>query len=172
MTTRQHDATISGPSAAGEQPAGQVRFRTTIVQSGKSITGIEVPADVVARLGTGKRMPVRVRINGFTYRGSIAVMGGKFMISLSAENRKNAGVAGGDEVEVDLELDTAPREVTVPADLAAALARDPVAKRVFEALSYSRKQVHTLSVDSAKTDETRARRVAKAIEALRAEAVG
>jgi hypothetical protein len=169
---RQQNAAISGGSAGGERPARQVRFRTTIVQSGKSITGIEVPAGVVASLGTSKRLPVRVTINGYTYRSTIAVMGGRFMISLSAENRKSAGVSGGGETEVVLELDEAPREVTVPADLAEALAEDPEAKRVFDGLSYSRKQAHVLSVEGAKTSDTRQRRIAKAIGALRADAAG
>src|ERR1035441_7176295 len=109
-----------GQPASGAAAGPQAAFRTTIVQSGKSITGIEVPAEIVARLGPGKRPPVRVTVNGYTYRSTVAVMGGAYMVALSAENRAQAGVAGGDEAEVTLELDTSPREVTVPADLALA----------------------------------------------------
>jgi hypothetical protein len=97
-----------------------MRFRATIEQSGKTATGIRVPDDVVAGLGAGKRPSVRVTIRGHTYRSTVASMGGAFMVGVSAENRATAGVVGGDEVDVDIELDTAPREVTVPADFAKA----------------------------------------------------
>lgn len=102
-----------------------MRFRTTIVQSGKNTTGIQVPGEVMEALGAGKRPAVTVTVNGYRYRSTVASMGGVAMVSLSAEHRAGAGVAGGDEVEVDLELDTAPREVEVPADLAAALDAEP-----------------------------------------------
>ncbi len=154
----------------GENP--RIRFRTTIRQTGKSTTGIEVPAELVAQLGTSKRPPVSVTINGYTYRSTVASMGGAFLVSLSAENRTQAGVAGGDEADVELVLDTAPREVTVPPDLADALARAPAAKQRFDALSYSRQQAHVLSVESAKTADTRARRIAKAISELVGEPAG
>ncbi|HEY0443490.1 MAG TPA: YdeI/OmpD-associated family protein, partial [Candidatus Limnocylindrales bacterium] len=110
---------------------------------------------------------VRVTINGFTYRSTIAVMGGDYMVGVNADNRAGAGVQGGDEVDVDIELDTAPREITVPVDLAAALDAEPAAKRTFDALSYSNKSWHTLQVEGAKTDETRFRRIARSIEILR-----
>lgn len=145
-----------------------MRFRTTILRAGKTATGIRVPDEVVEALGTGKRPPVRVTINGFTYRSTVAVMGGTFLVGLSAENRAGAGVAGGDDVEVDIELDSAPRELTVPADLAEALDREPAARRFFDGLSYSKRQWHMLSVEGAKTDETRQRRIAKSVEMLRA----
>jgi len=101
----------------------------------KTATGIEVPAEVVAGLGQGQRPPVRVTIGDYSYRTTVARMGGQFLISLSAENRAAAGVAAGDEVDVDLELDDAPREVEVPADLAAALARDDAARAAFDSLA-------------------------------------
>jgi hypothetical protein len=145
-----------------------MRFRTTIVQSGKTATGIPVPDDIVEALGSGKRPAVRVTINGFTYRSSIAVIDGSYMVGVSAENRAGAGVAGGDEVDVDIELDTAPREVTVPAELAAALDGEPDARRTFDALSYSNQSWHVLQVTGAKTDETRQRRIAKSVAALKA----
>jgi hypothetical protein len=97
-----------------------VRFRTTIQQSGKTATGIQVPAEVIEALGGGKRPAVTVTINGYTYRSTVAVMGGRYMVGVNAEHRARAGVAGGEEVDVDIDLDTAPREVSVPADFAVA----------------------------------------------------
>lgn len=144
-----------------------MRFRTSIKQSGKTATGIQVPDEVVEALGSGKRPAVKVTINGYTYRNTIAVMGGAFMVGVSAEHRAGAGVAGGDEVDVDIELDTAPREVTVPTDFATALDAEPAARQTFEGLSYSNKSWHVLQVTGAKTDETRQRRIARSIAALR-----
>lgn len=145
-----------------------MRFHTKILQSGPTATGIEVPAEVVEGLGAGKRPAVKVTINGFTYRSTVAVMGGAYMIGVSAENRAGAGVKGGDEVDVDLELDTEPREVSVPDELAAALAAEPEAQETFDRLSYSNKSWHVLQVTGARTEETRQRRIAKSIEALKA----
>jgi hypothetical protein len=145
-----------------------MRFRTTLLQSGKTATGIRVPDEVVEALGAGKRPAVNVTINGYTYRNTIAVMGGEYMVGVSAEHRAGAGVAGGDTIDVDIVLDTAPREVTVPDDFAAALDGDPDARRTFDGLSYSNKSWHVLQVDGAKTDETRQRRIAKSLDALRA----
>ena len=144
-----------------------MRFRTTIQQSGKTATGIQVPDEVVEALGSGRRPAVKVTINGYTYRNTVAVMGGVYMIGVSAEHRAGAGVAGGDEVDVDVELDTAPREVTVPADFAAALDAEPNARRTFDGLSYSNKSWHVLQVTGAKTDETRQRRIAKSVDLLK-----
>jgi hypothetical protein len=144
-----------------------MRFRTTIQQSGKTATGIEIPQEVVEALGAGKRPPITVTINGFTYRSTVAVMGGRFMVGVSAENRAGAGVEGGDTVDVDIELDTAPREVDVPADLAAALDEEPKARSIFDGLSYSNKGWHVSQVTGAKTDETRKRRIAKSVAALK-----
>ncbi len=143
-----------------------MRFHTTILQGDKTATGIHVPDEVVEGLGAGKRPKVLVTINGYTYRNSIAVMGGTYMVGVSAEHRAGAGVAGGDEVDVDIELDTAPREVVVPEDFAAALDAVPVARRTFDALSYSNKSWHVLQIDGAKSDETRQRRIAKSVEIL------
>ena len=144
-----------------------MRFRSSVVLNGKTATGIQVPDEVVERLGSGKRPAVNVTIRSYTYRTTVAPMGGRFWIPLSAEHREGAGVSAGDDVDVGIELDTAPRVVTVPKDLAAALKRDPAAKAAFEALSYSGKRRHVLSVEGAKTDETRARRIDKAIAELR-----
>ena len=144
-----------------------MRFRTMIKQSGKTATGIRVPDAIVEGLGAGKRPAVRVTINGFTYRSTIAVMGGAYMVGVSAENRAGARVAGGDEVDVDIELDTAPREVTLPADFGAALDAEPEARRTFNKLSNSNKGWHVSSIEGAKTDETRQRRIVKSVDALR-----
>ena len=143
-----------------------MKFRTTIVQDGNN-TGIRVPDEVIAQLGAGKRPPVRVTLNGYTYRNTVAVMGGAFMISVSKDVREKAKVKGGDELEVELELDTAPREVSVPADLAAALEADPAAKGFFDGLSYSRKSWHVLQVEGTKNPETRQRRMEKSVAMCR-----
>lgn len=144
-----------------------MRFHATIERSGKTATGIRIPDEIVEALGSGKRPQVRVTINGFTYRSTVAVMGGAYMVGVSADNRAGAGVAGGDEVDVDIELDTAPREVTVAADFAAALDAEPAARRTLNGLSYSNRSWHVLQVEGAKTDETRQRRIAKSVEMLR-----
>ncbi len=144
-----------------------MRFRTTIELGGKTATGIRVPDEVVTSLGSSKRPAVHVTINGYTYRSTVASMGGQFMLPLSAEHRASAGVAAGDEVEVDIELDTEPREVAIPPDVADALAQDAEARRFFEGLSYSNKQRVVLSIEGAKTAETRQRRLAKAVGLLR-----
>jgi hypothetical protein len=133
---------------------------------GKTATGLEVPTEVVDALAKGKRPPVRVTINGYTYRSTIAVMGGRYLIPLSAENRSGADVAAGDEVDVDVEFDDSPREVVVPADLAAALDRDPAIRQRFDALSFTMRREHARSVAEAKTDETRQRRIAKIVAGL------
>ncbi len=144
-----------------------MKFRAIIELAGKTATGIEVPAAVVTRLGSSKKPAVRVTINGYTYRSTVASMGGRFMLPISAEVREAASVAAKDKVDVDVELDTAPREVTVPPDFAHALTRDPAAKRLFEGLSFSNKQRIVIAIESAKTPETRERRIAKAVGALR-----
>jgi hypothetical protein len=144
-----------------------MKFHSTVLLGGKTATGIPVPSEVVEGLGPSKRPAVRVTIRGYTYRSTVTPLGSQFMLPLSAENRQGAGVAAGDTVEVDLELDTAPREVTVPPDFAAALDRDPEARQFFEKLSFSHKQRHVLAIDQAKTAETRQRRIEKAVSMLR-----
>jgi len=143
-----------------------MKFRTTLLQSGKTAVGIQVPHEVVEALGAGKRPPVRVTINGYTYRNTIAVMGGLFMVGVSAEHRAHAHVAGGDEVDVDIELDTEPRAVTLPPEFSQALEREPDARRTFEGLSYSRQQALVLPIHQAKTPEIRQRRIERALLAL------
>jgi bacteriocin resistance YdeI/OmpD-like protein/uncharacterized protein DUF1905 len=145
-----------------------MRFHATIALHGKSATGIEVPADVVAALGQGKRPKVTVTINGYSYPSTVGVMGGVSLIPVSADVRAKAGVAAGDEVDIDLVLDAGPRTVEVPADLAAALASVPAARQAFDKLSYSGQQRYVLGIEQAKTAETRGRRVEKAVTELAA----
>ena len=144
-----------------------MRFRATIELAGKTATGIPVPAEVVETLGSGKKPPVRVTIGGHTYRTTVASRGERYLVPLSAENRERAGVAAGDQVDVDLELDTEPRTVAVPRDLADALASAPEASKFFDDLSFSQQQWYVIPIEQAKTPETRARRVTKAIDMLR-----
>jgi hypothetical protein len=144
-----------------------MRFRATIQLEGKTATGFRVPPEVVAGLGGGKRPAVTVTIGGHTYRSTVAAYGDVFMLPLAAEHRVAAGVAAGDVVEVELAPDTAPREVEVPVDLAAALTGEPEARAFFDGLSYSNRRWFVLSVEGAKTPETRQRRVDKAVTMLR-----
>jgi len=141
-----------------------MRFHSTLELGGKTATGIEVPEDVVAALGPSRRPHVCVAINGHTYRSTVAPLGGRFMLPVSAENRQSAGVAPGDEVEVDIEFD---RVVTVPADFGEALDADRDARRSFDKMSYSHQLRHVLSIEGAKTPETRQRRITKAVSILR-----
>ncbi len=142
-------------------------FRGALLQVGNN-TGIEVPEEVVEALGGGKKPKVVVDVNGFEYRSSIAVMGGKFMIPFSSDKRESTGIKGGDRIEVTLTLDLAPREVAIPADFAAALTAEPEAKAFFDGLAYSHQLRHVLAITDAKTEDTRTKRIAKAMEMLRA----
>jgi len=143
-----------------------MKFKALIEQGGKTATGICVPEQIVTGLGSSRRPAVRVTIDGYQYRSTVASMGGRFMLPLSAEHREKAGLAAGETVEVDLELDTAPRQVQVPDDLASALKRDTRAGAAFDRLSYSNKLRHVLAVEGAKSPETRQRRIAKTVSDL------
>lgn len=143
-----------------------MRFNATVELGGKTATGIEVPVAVVESLAAGKKPAVKVTIAGHTYRTTVGSMGGRSMIPLSAENRQAAGVVAGDEVEVEIELDTEPRELVVPDDFASALDAVPAARVFFDGLSYSNRRRFTLSIDDAKTPETRQRRIDKAVATL------
>lgn len=144
-----------------------MKFRAKILATGKTAAGIIVPEEIVAGLGKSRHPAVKATINGYTYRSSIAVMGAKFMLGVSNEVRANAKVAAGETVDIEVVLDTEPRKVTVPADLAAALKKDAKAKKFFDDLSYSHQRWYTLWIESAKKTETRDARVAKAITMLR-----
>jgi hypothetical protein len=143
-----------------------MQFRTLVRLEGKTATGLEVPPAVVEALGAGKRAKVVVTINGYSYRSSVAPYSGVYMLPLAAEHRDAAGVAAGETIDVDLVVDTEVRAVVAPADLAAALDADAAARKAFDALSYSNQRRHVLSIEDAKTPETRARRVAKVLERL------
>ena len=143
-----------------------MRFRTTVELGGKTATGIEVPDEVVAGLGSHKRPPVRVTIGNYTYRSTIARMGGRFLLPVSAEVRRGAGVAAGDEIDVEVVLDDAPREVRVPNDLAAALAAVDGARARFDALNYTSRKEAVRGVEEAKAAATRERRIAKVVDGL------
>jgi hypothetical protein len=128
---------------------------------------IVVPDAIVEAIGAGKRPKARATINGYAWRTSIAPMSGQFWLGVSAEVRAAAGVAGGDDVDVELEIDDAPREVEVPADFAAALAAHPNEKARFEKLPYSHQRRHVMAIEAAKASETRARRIGRALKILR-----
>ena len=144
-----------------------MKFHAVVEQGGKTATGITVPDEIVAALGAGKKPAVSVTINGYTYRTSIATVSGSFKVGVSAEVREAAGVKGGDELDVEIALDTARREVAVPPDFAAALGAEPAAQATYERISYSEKRWFVLGIEDAKTPETRQRRIDKAIERLR-----
>jgi hypothetical protein len=161
------DTTLNRPAQVGDRKSA-IRFHTTLLRAGKTATGIQIPDEVIARLGSGKRPAVRITINGYSYRSTVAVMGGRFMVGVSAENREKASVEGGDELDVVIELDNEPREVAVPPEFAAELDRDPKARKRFEALSYSKKKLLLRGIVDAKTEETRRRHIDRALAELRA----
>jgi bifunctional DNA-binding transcriptional regulator/antitoxin component of YhaV-PrlF toxin-antitoxin module len=139
------------------------KFRISILQAeGMNATGIVVPDEVVEKLGAGKKPKVAVTLKGYTYRSTVAVMGGKYMLPLAKEHRDAAGVKANDKVEVTLELDTAPREVEVPKDLAAALRKAGLTKD-FAALAFTHRKEHVRAIEEAKAPETRLRRIEKAV---------
>ena len=142
-------------------------FRAVIVQTGKTACGIEVPEAVVDALGGSRRPAVVVTLDHYTYRSTVAPMNGGFWVGVNSEHREASGLKGGDAVQVTLALDTAPRELEVPTELAAALAADPTAKAFFDGLSHSNKRVFTLSVEGTNNPETKARRVEKAVLLMR-----
>jgi Bacteriocin-protection, YdeI or OmpD-Associated/Domain of unknown function (DUF1905) len=142
-----------------------MRFSTTLFQTGNN-TGIEVPDDVVTALGAGKRPAVVVNVNGFEYRSTVAVMGGRYLLPFSAERRKDSGISGGDAIDVELTLDTAPRTVELPDDLREALGADTVAASAWDTLAPSAKKADLTSVLGAKAADTRARRIATIVAKL------
>lgn len=143
-----------------------MRFTATLEQARKTATGFVVPDEVVEGLGAGRRPKVTVTVGGHSYPSSIASMGGRYMLPVSAANREASGLRAGDEVEVEVVLDDGPRELVVPDDLAAALAAEPAARAFFEGLSYSERRWFTLQVEGAKKAETRRRRVATLTQRL------
>ncbi len=140
-----------------------MKFHTTLLQpEGRSVTGIEIPAAIIEALGGGKKPAVSLTVNGYAYRNTVAVMGGKYMVSFSSDHRAASGLKGGDAIEVDITLDTAPRTVDLPEDFAAAL--DAAGLRpAFDTLAPSHRKEHVRAIEDAKTAETRARRIEKAV---------
>ena len=143
-----------------------MRFRAQ-VEPPEPMRGLEIPPGVVEALGGGKRPPVTITVNGHTWRSRVAVLRGRSLLGFSLAHREAAGVATGDEVEVDLEIDDEPRTVDVPEDLARALDADPVVHAAFDRLPDGRRRQHVRSVESAKKPDTRARRVRQVVASLR-----
>jgi hypothetical protein len=141
-----------------------VRFESVVELGGKTATGIPVPDDVVEALGSAKRPPVTITVNGHTYRTTAVRMGGRFLVPLSAENRAAAGVSAGDEITVDIANDDAPREVTLPDDLAEAM--DDAARATYDGLAFTHRKEWVRWVEEAKKPETRATRIEKTVAAL------
>jgi len=140
-----------------------VKFRTLVELGGKTATGLRVPPEVVAALGSSRKPAVMVTVAGYTYRSTVASRGGAFMIPLSAEHRAASGLAAGDEVDVEVEVDTEPRELVIPEDLRAAVDTDTAARAFFDELSYSNRRRMLGNVEGAKTPQTRQRRIDKAV---------
>jgi hypothetical protein len=144
-----------------------VKFSTTMFKMGNN-TGIEVPAEVVAALDAGKRPPVAVSVNGYEYRSTVAPMGGKYLLPFSADRREESGIQGGDAIDVELTIDTAPRTVEIPDDLQSALNSSATAAAAWDKLSYTHRKEHVRSVLDAKKAETRTRRIAAVVARLEA----
>ena len=143
-----------------------VKFKAELKLNGKTATGMEVPENVVEALGGGKRPAVVVSFRGYSYRTTVAPMGGKYLIGVNADHRTASGVKAGDKLDVEVVLDTVPREVEVPAYIASALEQAGV-RAAYDKLSYTNRKELVRSVEDAKTNETRDRRLAKAIEKLK-----
>jgi hypothetical protein len=147
---------------------GSIRLKTTLLPRGPA-AAVVLDDEQVAAVGEGaKRFPVVATVNGYTWRASVTKMGGEFLLGMSRAVRQEAGVEAGDSVDVELELDTAERTVEVPEALATALAGDQPAREAFDGLAYTHRKEYARWVDEAKREETRQRRVAQALEMLRA----
>ncbi|UAY55444.1 YdeI/OmpD-associated family protein [Arachidicoccus terrestris] len=144
----------------------KLKFSTTLLQSGKTATGIKIPDEIMEKLGGGKKPLVKVTIGGFTYRSAVAVMGGAPMVGVNAQNREAAGVKGGDQIDVTIELDTEKRIVELPTGFQKVLDKNATAKKNFESLSNSKKKALIAPIVNAKTEQTRERNISKALSAL------
>ena len=145
----------------------RMRFHAELLRAGKTATGFQIPPEVVESLDAGRRPPVVVSVNGYTYRNTVAVMGGDHLVSVDASVREATGLEAGHPVTVALTVATTPRTVEVPDDLAVALAGDEQASAFFGALSNSLQRYHVDNVTAAKTAATRQRRVEKALALFR-----
>jgi hypothetical protein len=143
-----------------------VRLTVELQRTGGATTGFQIPDAFVAELGGGGRPKVATTVNGFTFRSSIAKMGGSYWLGVSADRRAEGGLEGGRTYDLDIELDAAPRVIETPDDLRAALDAEPAARDAWQKLSYSHQRRHVEAIDAAKAPETRARRIAKAVEKL------
>ena len=137
------------------------------VEPPEPMRGLEIPQEIVEALGAGGRPPVTITINGHSWKSRVAIMRGRHLLGLSNANRQAAGVVTGDEVMVEVELDTEPRVVIEPPDFARALDADLVARAAYDRLADSHKREHVRAIESAKKPETRTRRIEKAIATLR-----
>ncbi|MEV7405904.1 YdeI/OmpD-associated family protein [Streptomyces sp. NPDC091267] len=137
------------------------------VEPPEPMRGLEVPPEVVAALGGGARPPVVITVNGHSWKSRVALLRGRHLLGLSNANRQAAGVVIGEEVEIEVEVDTEPRVVVEPPDFARALDDDSVARAAYNNLAYSRKREHVRAIKSAKKPGTRRRRIEKAIATLR-----
>jgi hypothetical protein len=154
-------------SRSDNKTSKPITFHTTILQTGKNTAGIQVPEEIIEKLGAGKRPLVRITINKYTYRSAVAVMDGRYMISFNSEHRKASGVQGGDQTDVTLELDLEPRTVEIPEDLKDALIKAH-ALDAFEKSAPSMKKEYVRQVEEAKAQETRERRIIRIVEKLAA----
>jgi Domain of unknown function (DUF1905)/Bacteriocin-protection, YdeI or OmpD-Associated len=144
-----------------------LKFPAKLVPSGNA-TGVEVPVKVMTALGPEARPPVAITINGHTWRGRVASMRGQRLIGISGANRAAAGIAEGEIIEVDLQLDREPRDVLLPLDMADALRNAPEAKAAFDRLPFGLKRKHVAEIEEAKSADVRQRRIGKLVAALRA----
>ena len=142
-----------------------MKFTAVVIPSGNA-TAVEVPDDVAQALGPEARPPVRITINGHSWRSRIAAMRGQRLIGVSAAHRAEAGIAEGDAIQIEVELDTAPRTVEEPHDLRGALDAAPAARAAFERLPFGLRQKHADSIAEAKSPEVRERRIRKLVETL------
>ncbi len=157
---------VVADTGSTDHQGASVKFHSA-VEPPEPMRGLEVPPEVVEALGGGARPPVTITVNGHSWRSRVAILRGRHLLGLSIANRQAAEVEIGEEVEVELELDTEPRVVVEPEDFARALDEDPTARAAYDRLSFNRKREHVRAVESAKKAETRERRIEKAIAALR-----
>lgn len=143
-----------------------IKFDTVLELGGKTATGFRVPASVVEQLGKGQRPPVVVTIRNYTYRSTVAAYTGEYFLPLAGVHREQIGLKAGDRFEAGVELDTEPRVIELSDDLAEGLSADPKLLEAFRAMSYSHQRQHAESVEGAKTEATRARRIEKVVEAM------
>jgi hypothetical protein len=148
-----------------------MRFNAELRLGGKTATGIPVPESVIEGLGGGRRPRVTVSLNGYTFQTSLGTMAGQVLIPVSAAVRSAAGVAAGDRLDVEIELATEPAQVAVPEDVRAALAAEPETQAFFDGMTASQRRGYTEWIEQAKKAETRRRRLAQGLDALRAKHV-